>query len=138
MRVTILTTTFLITSMIAVIADEIIPKKWLSEDQLEQAERPIQQQLDTGRAMVPTAWDLAALKDARLLLVYLRVFEKLPDDASRAKFFTEQTTWLELRRKAVDLCADPNGGSIAILGQAGEHMIYTDKRIKELQKRLKH
>jgi len=124
--------------MTAVIADEIIPKNWLTEDQLEQAERPIQAQLDTGYGMVSSAWDMAALKDARLLLVYLRVFEKLPDDASREKFFTEQTAWLELRSKAVDLCADPNGGSIAILGQAGEHMLYTDRRIKELQKRLKH
>ena len=123
--------------MIAVIADEIIPKKWLSEDQLEQAERPIQEQLDTGRAMGPTAWDLAALKDARLLLVYLRVFEKLPDDASRAELFTEQTTWLERRRKAIEILIDPNGGSMVILEQASKHMEFTDKRIKELQNRLK-
>jgi uncharacterized protein YecT (DUF1311 family) len=73
-----------------------------------------------------------------LLLAYLTIFEKLPDDASRAELFTEQTTWLELRRNAVALLTDPNGGSMVILEQASKHMEFTGKRIKELQSRLKH
>ena len=98
--------------------------------------RPIQEQLDTGKAMGPTAWDMASLKDARLLLIYLTVYERLPDNASRLKLKSEQEAWLEQRKKAVRALADPTGGSMATLHQASKHMDLTDKRIENLSKRL--
>ncbi len=115
---------------------EILPKGWLTPAQLEQAERPIQDQLDTGRAMGGTAWDMAAVKDARLLLIYLTIYEGLPDTKSRVKFYSEQQEWLKQRQKAVHALADPNGGSMVILDQASKHMDLTDKRIAVLQKQL--
>ena len=115
----------------------ILPGDWLTPDQLEQAESPIQDQLDTGKGMGPTAWGMAAVKDARLLLIYLSIYERLPDDASRASLYSEQQTWLKQRQKAVSALADPNGGSMVVLDQAGEHMSYTDKRIAFLKEKLK-
>ena len=41
-----------ILTIISAYGEEILPKGWLTPDQLEQAERPIQEQLDTGKAMV--------------------------------------------------------------------------------------
>jgi len=117
---------------------DIIPKDWLSPEQLGQAENPIQQQLDTGRGMSGTAWDMAAVKDARLLLIYINLYEQLPDETSRRKLFTEQTAWLQRRHKAVAALTNPDGGSMVTLDKAAKHMELTDKRIAELQKRLKH
>ena len=125
-----------ILTIISAYGEEILPKGWLTPDQLEQAERPIQEQLDTGKAMGPTAWDMASLKDARLLLIYLTVYERLPDNASRLKLKSEQEAWLEQRKKAVRALADPTGGSMATLDQASKHMDLTDKRIENLSKRL--
>ena len=116
--------------------EEILPKGWITPDQLEEAERPIQEQLDTGKAMRETAWNMAALKDARLLLIYLTVYERLPDNASRNKLKSEQEDWLGQRKKAVIALADPKGGSMVALDQAAKHMDFTDKRIETLSKRL--
>src|SRR4051812_46851034 len=44
------------------VGGDILPKGWLSPEQLQRAENPIQQQLDTGRGMGGTAWDMAAVK----------------------------------------------------------------------------
>ena len=125
-----------ILSIISANGEEFIPKGWITPDQLEQAERPIQEQLDTGKAMGPTAWDMASLKDARLLLIYLTIYERLPDNASRAKFKSEQEAWLEQRKTAVRALADPNGGSLVTLDQASRHMEFTDKRIETLSKKI--
>lgn len=127
----------LISFSVKVCAGDILPKDWLSPGQLEQAENPIQQQLDTGRGMAGTAWDMAAVKDARLLLLYITLYERLPDEASRKKLYSEQTAWLARRRKAVAALDDPEGGSIVRVEKAATHMELTDKRIAELQKRLK-
>ena len=136
MRIHALIFTAVILSIFSASGGEILPKDWLTPDQLEQAERPIQDQLDTGKAMGATAWDMAALKDARLLLIYLTIYERLPGNASRAKIYSEQQAWLKQRRKAVEALADPNGGSMVILDQASKHMDLTDKRIAILQKKL--
>lgn len=125
-----------ILSIFSASGEEILPKYWITPDQLEQAERPIQAQLDTGEAMGPTAWDMAALKDARLLLIYLTIYEKLPDNSSRTKFKSEQQVWLEQRKKAIEALADPDGGSMVALDQASKHMELTDMRIAFLQKQL--
>ena len=125
-----------ILSIISANGEEIIPKGWVTPDQLKQAERPIQEQLDTGKAMGPTAWDMASLKDARLLLIYLTIYERLPDNANRIKLKSEQESWLEQRKKAVRALADPNGGSMVTLDQASNHMDLTEKRIQTLSKRL--
>ena len=116
---------------------DIIPKDWLSPEQLEQAENPIQQQLDTGRGMGGTAWDMAAVKDARLLLIYVKLYERLPDETSRKMLYSEQTAWLQHRQKAV-ASLTPEEGIKVSLDKALKQMEITDKRIAELQKRLKH
>ena len=115
---------------------DILPKDWITPELLREAERPIQAQLDTGRAMGPTAWKMAYVKDARLLLVYVMVYEKLPDDASRRNFYSEQQAWLKQRQKAVDALDDPDGGSMVLLDQALKYMDLTDKRIVVLEGKL--
>jgi len=136
MRINPLIFTAGILSILSASGEEILPKDWLTPDQLEQAEQPIQEQLDTGKAMGPTTWDKAALKDARLLLIYLTIYERLPDSASRSKFKSEQNAWLKERKKVVQALADPNGGSMVTLDQASKQMDLTDKRIALLQKQL--
>ncbi len=84
-----------------------------------------------------TAWSMAAVKDARLLLLYVTLYERLPDEASRKKLHSEQTAWLARRQKAVDALSDPEGGSMVRLEKAAKHMEFTDKRIAEFKKRLK-
>lgn len=136
MRIHALTFTAATLSIFSVSGEGILPTEWLTPAQLEQAEGPIQEQLDTGKAMGSTAWDMAALKDARLLLIYVTIYERLPDDTSRAKFKSEQQAWLEQRKKAVQRLADPNGGSMVVLDQASKHMELTDKRVAILKKQL--
>lgn len=127
--------TVFLTSLSA-IGEEIIPKGWLTPEQLLQAEDPIQSQLDTGQAMAPTAWNMAAVRDARLLLIYLAIYERLPDADSKNKFTTDQQAWLRQREKAVNALSDPKGGSMVSLDQASKHMELTQIRIGILQKKL--
>jgi uncharacterized protein YecT (DUF1311 family) len=125
-----------ILSVFSASGEDILPKGWLTPEQLEQAEAPIQDQLDTGRGMGGSAWSMAAVKDARLLLIYLEIYERLPDQTSRNKFLSEQQEWLKQRQKAVTAKADPDGGTMVRLDQAATKMEFTDKRIATLQKRL--
>jgi uncharacterized protein YecT (DUF1311 family) len=136
MRLHALFTAVFILSILSASGEEILPKDWLTPDQLQQAERPIQDQLDTGKGMGATAWDMAALKDARLLLIYITIYERLPDMASRSAFYSEQQAWLKKRQRTVRALANPNGGSMVILDQASMHMDLTDTRIAILQKQL--
>ena len=117
-------------------AEQIVPKGWVTPEQLEQAEVPIQNQLDTGRGMGGSAWSMAAVKDARLLLIYLAIYEGLPDKAQRDHFYSEQQIWLAARQNAVRAITDPKGGSMVSLEQAAEHMIRTDRRIADLKIQL--
>ena len=132
--------TILITSVVlsafSAFGEEIIPKGWLTHSQLEQAERPIQEQLDTGKDMSTTAYHMAALRDARLLLTYLHVYELLPSNADRNQFKSEQQAWLEERHKSEQALANPNGGSIVKLNQASRRLELTNKRIEILQTKL--
>ena len=136
MRIHAIFTAVFILFILSASGEEILPKDWLTPDQLQRAERPIQDQLDTGKAMGATAWDMAALKDARLLLIYVAIYERLPDRASRAAFYSEQQAWLKQRQRTVRALADPNGGSMVLLDQASMHMDLTDKRLAVLQKHL--
>ena len=117
-------------------AGSIIPKDWMSPEDLDIAEQVIQTQLDTGQGMGPTAWGMAKVKDARLLLIYLKLYEGLPDEVSRTKLLSEQAEWLKRRKKAVEKLAVPDGGSAVTLDTASKHIELTDERIQELQKRL--
>ncbi len=116
----------------------IVPEDWLSAERLKQAEEPIQQQLDTGQNMGGTAWDMAAVKDARLLVIYITLFESLTDDASRKKLYSEQKAWLQRRKKMSAAAGNSDGGTMESLDRAMKYMELTDKRIAELQKRLKN
>ena len=117
-------------------AGEIIPSGWLNPELLLQAERPIQEQLDTGKAMNSTAWDMAAVKDARLLTIYMELYQTLQRKNKQANLFADQNNWLESRKEAVKALNDPEGGSMVSLQQASTHMEFTDKRIAALQREL--
>jgi uncharacterized protein YecT (DUF1311 family) len=126
----------IITTILGAQGQEILPKNWLTPEQLENAEQTMQKQLDTGIAMRITAWDMVALRDARLLLIYLMVYERLPDDASRSKFRVEQQAWLQYREETVIERYKDAEGSDASLFRAGYHMWLTNERIAVLSKQL--
>lgn len=113
----------------------IVPKKWLHPDQLEQVESLLQKQLDTGVDMGGTAWDMAAVKDAELVMVYVSLYESLPAD-QRTKLLKDQEAWLDRRQKAADKVYNENEGTIRRTLAAGEFQSWTEKRIAELKKRL--
>ena len=56
----------------------IVPKKWLSTFQFEGVEARLQKQLDSGVDMGGTAWDMAEVKDAELLIAYVSLYDSLP------------------------------------------------------------
>jgi uncharacterized protein YecT (DUF1311 family) len=113
----------------------VIPKGWLKAEDLERVEAPLQKQLDTGVAMLDTAWNMAAVKDAELFVVYVSVFEKLAEP-ERAALRKEQEAWLKRREKAAAAADDGKSGQIGHLQSASEHQDWTQKRIVELKKRL--
>lgn len=117
---------------------KIIPKNWWNDPSLlEQAEHPIQTQLDTGIGMNATAWDMANVKDARLFIIYVSLFQSL-DKAGQKELFKEQSDWLQVRKEALAKLDDPSGGSAVTLDKACKHINMTDLRIQELQQRLKN
>jgi len=136
MRIHIIIIIAVFIPFVSVQGGEILPMNWLTPEQLKQAERPIQEQLDTGKAMGATAWDMAALKDARMLLMYIMIYERLPDDVSRANFRSEQQAWIQQRHEAVQSLAKSDGGSMVALDQASKHMELTDARIAILSQKL--
>jgi len=120
---------------IAISTAQIVPPNWVSAESLEEAESPIQKQLDTGMAMVPTARDMATVKDARLLVIYVSLYEKLGTKEQGA-LYREQDLWLKNRRKQLIKLQNPDGGHEVGLDIAAKKMELTDVRIKELYARL--
>ena len=113
----------------------IVPKGWIDIEQLEQALVPLQEQLDTGKAMLQTAWSMAAVKDAALFVTYIALCEKLPDK-ERETLRKEQEKWLGKRKKAAAAADDGKSGQIGRLQAATEFQDQTDARSTELKARL--
>ena len=113
----------------------IVPKGWLTPEALAGAQVPLQSQLDTGVAMVPTAWSMAQVKDAELFVLYIAVCETLPA-GGRETLRQEQEKWLKVRAKAVAAADDGKSGREGRLAAAAEHQTITEARIAELKKRL--
>lgn len=120
----------------SLLSNEIVPDGWIDPESLEAAEDPIQQQLDTGIAMNSTAWSMAAVKDARLFVIYVQLFQELDKDAQE-KLLKEQKAWLLKRKKVLESMNDPDGGTIVSLEQASKQMRMTDERIARLEDRLR-
>lgn len=85
--------------------------------------------------MVPTAQDMATVKDARLLVIYVSLYEKL-GTKEQAALYREQDLWLKNRRKQLIKLQNPDGGHEVGLDIAAKKMELTDARIKELSVRL--
>ena len=113
----------------------IVPKGWLTPESLAGAQAPLQAQLDTGVAMVPTAWSMAQVKDAELFVLYIAVCETLPAEG-RETLRKEQEKWLKARAKTVAAADDGKSGQIGRLAAAAEHQTVTEARIAALKKRL--
>jgi uncharacterized protein YecT (DUF1311 family) len=117
----------------------VVPKGWLEgglrPELLAQVEDSLQSQLETGVAMNFTAWNMATVKDAQLLVVYLSLFEKLPE-AGRKTLLKEQEDWLKRRQKASARADDGKSGSEGRLLAASEYQSWTEKRIAELKRRV--
>ncbi|QQL43764.1 lysozyme inhibitor LprI family protein [Sulfuriroseicoccus oceanibius] len=115
----------------------VVPEEWpLFPSMLKYAEETAQEHIDTGMGMNGYAAQKAAIQDARLLIVYLELYDQLPSDKERQALVEEQTEWLRRREQQFKEDADPEGGSVAVLGQLGGQMSSTVERIDELQARL--
>jgi uncharacterized protein YecT (DUF1311 family) len=113
----------------------IVPKGWIKPERLEGALVPMQKQLDTGIAMLATAWSMADVADAELFVIYIDLYEKLPAK-EREALRKEQEIWLKKREKAANAADDGQSGQIGHLQSASEHHSMTDLRIQELKARL--
>jgi len=114
---------------------QVIPKDWIKPENLEGVQRSLQEQLDTGRDMINTAWSMARAKDAELFITYIMVWEKLPA-TEREALRKNQETWLKQREKAVMKADDGKSGQMGRLNAASEHQEMTEARLKEIKKRL--
>lgn len=132
---TTLVLSFFFVASISALRAQIVPPNWVSPKPLESAESPIQSQLDTGKAMTTTARSMADVRNARLFVVYMLLYQKL-GKSGREELYQEQCLWLKNRDKQVAKLYDPNGGSDVRLFMAEKEMELTDSRIKELAARL--
>jgi len=123
-------------SVSTILKAQIYPPDWLDPVYLEQAELPIQRQLDTGIGMNENAWDLAAVRDARLFLIYTSLYQEL-GKTDREKLYEEQDRWLKKRAEEVKKLRKAGEGSAVSLDQADKQLELTAQRIKELSSRLK-
>ena len=114
---------------------QVVPKDWIKPENLEGAQRPLQEQLDTGKDMINTAWSMARVRDAELFIAYITVWEKLPANGREA-LRKDQETWLKQREKAVKAADDGASGQVGRLQAASEHQEMTAARLKEIKKRL--
>ena len=113
----------------------IVPKGWIKPERLEGALAPMQRQLDSGIAMLETAWCMADVADAELFVIYISLYEKLPAK-ERDALFKEQEKWLRDREKTAVGADDGKSGQIGHLQSAAEHRDTTEARIAELKARL--
>ncbi len=122
---------------VTALSGQIVPPNWVSAKLLEQAETPIQKQLDSGRAMNSTVEDMAAVRDARLLVIYLELYERL-DKIGQQDLFREQKLWLQNRDKELSKLKVQSAGSDLWLEIVQKQLDLTIQRIIELSERLNH
>ncbi len=80
--------------------------------------------------------DLGWIHDAKLIELYVRLYERLPHD-QRDAFRVEQTAWLTARRRRAEDAVESHGGTLAPLEYNLEFIEATKQRIDEVQTRLK-
>lgn len=79
---------------------------------------------------------VADMTDAQLFIVYVRLYEGLPQK-ERDALVAEQAKWLKARAKAAQDGVESEGGSLAPLEANNAELTFTEKRLAELRARLK-
>jgi uncharacterized protein YecT (DUF1311 family) len=117
--------------------ESILPPRWdpdpfLTIDYLERqlSNAPGQQEMNQLSAKI------AELKDAQLLIVYVRLMERLGLEQRKA-LLLEQRNWLDKREKHVAKSVKSVGGTTAPLEANRANIEFTEKRISELRDKLK-
>ena len=100
--------------------------EWLDQDLTE---------MEAQQGMNRLSRCLADLKDAELFVIYVQLFEILPEP-ERQSLIREQKQWLVARKKAAKKAVDSEGGSLAPYEANSAEMKFTERRIAELGKRL--
>jgi len=120
-------------------ADDALPKDW--KPHLDLVARSIEK--DLGKSTVQQEMNLlsgllAEVKDAELLIAYLRLYSSL-GGKGRKQLKAEQSKWIKARDVAVAELGphDSSRGSIAPMEDNQLFVNLTEKRIKELRQRLK-
>lgn len=81
--------------------------------------------------------DIASLSDARLFVVYVRLYETLPPDQQEA-LVAEQAEWIERRKQVAGAAVESEGGSLAPYEFNDAFQKLSKDRLRELEARLKH
>jgi uncharacterized protein YecT (DUF1311 family) len=79
--------------------------------------------------------DIGFIQDAKLLQIYVRLYERLAPDR-RDEYRKEQQDWLGERQTRAETAVESHGGSLAPLEFNTEFIEVTAARIKELEGRL--
>jgi uncharacterized protein YecT (DUF1311 family) len=120
-------------------AKDPLPKGWKAEAALSTAHQWLADQLQQAEAqqeMNRVSSALAEVADAKLLIVYLRLYAALPPK-KQEELRTEQTRWLATREKKTKAAyAESEGGSIAPLEANTANGECTEQRSATLTKRL--
>ncbi|MEQ1635771.1 MAG: lysozyme inhibitor LprI family protein [Methylococcales bacterium] len=116
----------------------LIPKHW--SPSLDQLKETLEASSKTEpqppqQAMNLTSQNLADIRDAQLFIVYVQLMQKL-NLRERKKLLKEQILWLEKRAESASASVTSKGGSLAPLEHSAAFSEITEKRLKELLKRL--
>lgn len=119
-------------------AQPVLPADW--SPYLDQATDYLEDELNAWQhgqqGANRTSADIGWLYDARLLELYVRLYERLPV-AQREQLRAEQTEWLGQRATQSEAAVESHGGSLAPLEYNMKFIDVTKERIEQLETRLK-
>lgn len=121
----------------AIEATPILPPDW--SPYLDQAIDFLNAELEAPhrgqQGMNRISADLGFLYDAKLLELYVRIFERLAPD-QRQQFRAEQQNWLETRNDQSQAAVESHGGTLAPLEYNSKFIELTQQRFNELEQKL--
>ena len=119
-------------------ATPVLPSDWSLY--LDQAIDFIDNQLSASghrgqQALNRLSADVGWIHDAKLLELYVRVFERLPPE-QRDQFRAEQQQWLHSRHEQSEAAVESHGGSLAPLEYNSRFTELTEQRFTQLEQKL--
>jgi uncharacterized protein YecT (DUF1311 family) len=121
--------------------EKLIPANWAPS--LSETENACKAELEKKNGRSPSQQEmneisarLAEVYDAQMFITYVQLFDRL-ETGKREHLFREQQQWLRERETKAADAVQSKGGSLAALEYSGAFADLTQKRIAELQSRLR-